>query len=180
MSELHTSLSKLQAELPEGERLYLHREFPRYAVTDHGRIYSSIVNRFLRPIQMGNYLGVQLVDGLARRRHRYIHRLVLEAVSGPCPEGMEARHLNGDRYDNRARNLAWGTRQENAEDQLRHGTRLYGDRNPMAKLTSAQVAEIRMMVQAGSSQRAAVKRFGVSPMTVSRIVRGEAWVGGAA
>ena len=176
MSDLNAAL----AQLEEGEHVYRHLEFPSYAMTDHGRVYSFIVGRFLSPIKMGRYLGFQLrhIDG--GTRNRYVHRLVLEAVAGPCPEGMEARHLNGDRYDNRAENLAWGTRQENAADQARHGTTLRGTRNPMAKLTEAQVAHIRSLVRDGAVQRRVARQFNVSPMTVSRIVRGETWVGGAA
>lgn len=49
-----------------------------------------------------------------------VHRLVLLAFVGPCPEGMECRHLNGVRADCRLENLAWGTRDENVEDRRRH------------------------------------------------------------
>lgn len=56
------------------------------------------------------------------RKTRYFHRLVLEAFIGPCPEGMECRHLDGDAGNNRLENLAWGTPIENGEDKVRHGT----------------------------------------------------------
>jgi HNH endonuclease len=46
------------------------------------------------------------------RKACYVHRLVLEAFAGPCPEGAEPRHLNGDRADNRwPQNLEWVTDQ---------------------------------------------------------------------
>lgn len=53
---------------------------------------------------------------------REIHRLVQEAFVGPCPPGLEVRHLNGNPADNRAENLKYGTRQENVQDMLAHGT----------------------------------------------------------
>lgn len=53
---------------------------------------------------------------------RYVHQLVLSAFVGPRPEGMIARHLNGDPTDNRPENLAWGTHSENNYDAVRHGT----------------------------------------------------------
>jgi hypothetical protein len=53
---------------------------------------------------------------------RYIHRLVLEAFVGPCPDGMQCRHLDGDRANNCLSNLAWGTPEENQRDRIRHGT----------------------------------------------------------
>jgi hypothetical protein len=171
---------RIQIPVENGESTYVHPEFPRYRITTNGRLYSLRAKRFLKPIAMGNYQGFQLVDANGSLKKRYLHRLVLEAVIGPCPAGMEARHLNGDRYDNRADNLAWGTHQENVDDKRRHGTTLHGSRNPMAKLTEVQADEIRRMVADGHQQREAAARFNVSPMTVSRIVRRQAWVGDAA
>jgi len=176
-----TTLAPLPAphnpDLLDGETAHQHPEFPLYLITSAGRVFSVRSDRFLRPLQMGKYLGLQISNAEGNLAKRYVHRLVLEALTGPCPAGMEARHLNGQRHDNRACNLAWGTHQENVADQRGHGTALIGSRNPMAKLTWDQVREIRAMVQAGSTQRQAVDRFGVSPMTVSRIVRGTAWTG---
>ena len=54
------------------------------------------------------------------RCHEYVHRLVLETFVGPRPDGMEARHLNGDCQDNRVENLIWGTPLENGADKIRH------------------------------------------------------------
>lgn len=69
----------------------------------------------------GGYLNVCL-SGLARRRTRAVHLLVLEAFDGPRPAGLVARHMNGNHLDNRAENLQWGTACENLRDQVRHGT----------------------------------------------------------
>jgi len=49
-----------------------------------------------------------------------VHRLVLEAFHGPCPEDMEGCHNNGDRRDCRLANLRWDTREANHRDKLRH------------------------------------------------------------
>jgi hypothetical protein len=51
-----------------------------------------------------------------------VHALVLLAHTGPRPEGMVVRHLNGDPADNRLANLAYGTYVENQADAVRHGT----------------------------------------------------------
>ena len=42
-----------------------------------------------------------------------VHRAVLLAWVGPCPEGCEADHLNGNNTDNRLCNLQWVTKSEN-------------------------------------------------------------------
>jgi hypothetical protein len=52
----------------------------------------------------------------------YIHQLVLRAFVGPCPDGQEIRHLDGNSMNNRLDNLQYGTRSENFLDTVRHGT----------------------------------------------------------
>ncbi len=59
----------------------------------------------------------------------FAHRAVLLAFVGPCPEGMEACHNNGDPLDNRVENLRWDTRSNNTLDKVAHGT------HPMASKT---------------------------------------------
>lgn len=89
-----------------------------YLVSDAGRVMSTRREqvRILRPGRLRKgYLGVNL-----GRSYR-VHRLVLEAFVGPCPEGQEARHLNGDPADNRLENLAWGTSSENKADMIAMG-----------------------------------------------------------
>jgi HNH endonuclease/NUMOD4 motif-containing protein len=50
-----------------------------------------------------------------------VHRVVAAAFLGPRPAEHEVRHLNGQKTDNRAENLAWGTAKENAADRQAHG-----------------------------------------------------------
>jgi len=59
---------------------------------------------------------------LGRGKGRYVHRLILEVFVGPCPDGMECRHLDGNPQNNRLDNLAWGTPEENCEDREKHRT----------------------------------------------------------
>ena len=53
---------------------------------------------------------------------RWVHRLVLEAFVGPCPDGMEACHANGNPADNCLPNLRWDSRSANSKDSVRHRT----------------------------------------------------------
>ena len=92
-----------------------------YQVSSMGRVRSLISGKILRPGRASShYLTVSL-----RGKTRTVHRLVIESFTGPCPEGMECCHVNGDRLDNRACNLRWDTRTENNRDLLRHGTHHY-------------------------------------------------------
>jgi hypothetical protein len=67
------------------------------------------------------YLSVGLYATGREETHR-IHNVVLIAFVGPRPQGMVARHLDGDPTNNRLDNLCWGTSSENNIDQVRHGT----------------------------------------------------------
>lgn len=154
---------------------YNHPDFPEYLIAASGRVFSLRSGRFLKPGRMGRYLGSTITHADGSLVKRYMHRLVLEAVVGPCPPQMEARHLNGDRHDNRAINLVWGTHKQNENDKLAHGTPPRGSRNGQAKLTWDQARQIRALGQAGMVQRRIAEQFNVSLMTVNRIVRGESW-----
>ena len=77
--------------------------------------------KVLSPATHRGYLAVRLRNA-SRDRTVKVHTLVLEAFVGPKPDGLEARHLNGNSTDNRADNLVWGTRSENNLDRVAHGT----------------------------------------------------------
>jgi hypothetical protein len=64
-------------------------------------------------------------EGVSRTKK--VHQLVLQAFVGDCPDGLQTRHLNGKRNDNRLSNLAWGTAAENMADIERHGKRRRGE-----------------------------------------------------
>lgn len=57
----------------------------------------------------------------AVHHHVQVHRLVLEAFVGPCPQGMTCLHYNDVADDNRLENLRWGTYSDNMYDCVRNG-----------------------------------------------------------
>ena len=61
----------------------------------------------------------------ATKLRRGVHQLVLLAFVGPCPEGLEVLHRDGDTHNNRLSNLKYGTRKENQADVRRHGNNHY-------------------------------------------------------
>lgn len=99
-----------------------------YDVSDMGRVRSHSrlsQGRDLRQHITAGYHRVSLCawDLGRQKKAHLVHRLVLTAFVGPCPEGMEALHINGNSSDNRLCNLRWGTRAENVADQVAHGAR---------------------------------------------------------
>ncbi len=105
-----------------------------------------------------------------------VHTLVLNAFVGPCPEGMECCHNDGDFTNNYVDNLRWDTHQENQRDMVKHGTTNFmpGEIHPNAKLTVEQVREIRKMYASGEwSQKRLAEHFGVS--SIQSILEGKVW-----
>ncbi len=63
---------------------------------------------------------------MLRRNGQYVtvgvHVLMALVFLGPCPEGMQVCHNNGDGFDNRITNLRYDIPSNNNLDQVRHGT----------------------------------------------------------
>ena len=107
-----------------------------------------------------------------------LHRLVLEAFVGPCPEGMECLHGDGNPENNYISNLRWGTHKENGLDRKKHGRKenaVRGSSHPHAKLSEENVAEIFALQRAGVSQVGIAKRFLVHQSAISRILARKRW-----
>jgi len=105
-----------------------------------------------------------------------VHHWVLIAFGLPRPDGMEVRHKNGNRQDNRLENLSWATHVENEHDKIEHGTRCYGEDHGCSRLTEIEVREIvRQIDDCGTSFRQLAKRFGVSEATIQHIAYGKTW-----
>lgn len=91
----------------------------------------------------GGYRYVSLHrDGQIMRR---VSVLVAEAFLGPRPDGMVVCHNNGVPHDDRVANLRYDTPKMNSADQEIHGTRLRGERHPQARLSDADVEDIRRL-----------------------------------
>ena len=123
-----------------------------------------------------NYSIIKLVRGGARKTLK-VHRIVLNAFVGARPTGMLCRHLDGNKRNNNLSNLCWGTYNENAEDQFKHGTAATGERHGNSKLDDSDVLEIRRDYvriyrnRTNASELAA--RYGVSVSAIQNVVSGK-------
>ena len=104
-----------------------------------------------------------------------VHQVILLTFEGPCPDGLQARHLNGDETDNRRVNLKWGTPKENGEDRVRHGTALRGRENGFSKLDETQVCKIKRRIARGDSYKKIAADFQVCLGTIGHIATGRNW-----
>ncbi|MER9628363.1 NUMOD4 motif-containing HNH endonuclease [Mesorhizobium sp. M0296] len=131
----------------------------------------KLKGRVLRP---GRTPSGHLTVAIGKGNSRHVHVLVLTAFKGPCPPGMEGLHGDDDPANNRLENLRWGTRSNNLVDAIENGKRGIGSRSYQAKLTEADVADIKANYSHLSSEKVA-SIFGVSGAAIRQIRSGKAW-----
>jgi hypothetical protein len=143
----------------------------RYEVSDHGRVKSLRRRKssggLLTQFGRAGYLSVMLCVNGSGKIH-LIHRLVLLAFVGPCPDGKEGAHKDGDPANNRLTNLYWATKKENAADKERHGKFRRAMRS-LRRLSPAERAFIRDNRSMKRAELAAMLGVGVD--TIRRHAR---------
>lgn len=133
-----------------------------YSVSSHGRIRrdkasSGAVKGRILKTRKGHlgHLRVDLSNGPVAHSH-LVHRVVLTAFVGPCPEGMEALHGDGVPGNNRVENLRWGTRHENRMDSVLHGTHRNSRKTHCKRGHSLSGANLRVRPSRGGSSRTCI------------------------
>jgi hypothetical protein len=150
-----------------------------YMVSNLGRIWSTNCNR---PLSCGpNSKGYSQV-GLTingKTDTRKVHRIVMHAFVGPCPEGYQVNHINGARTDNRLSNLEYVTPSENVRhsvDVLGNQLGGHGEANSQAKLTEETVREIRRRWSTGRYTKKQIAHdLGLNRQHVTKIVNRICW-----
>lgn len=177
--------------------------YPNYRIGDDGSVWSrrvkgsgskgkkSRIGPWWKMKPGGDWKGVMLFacNGDAKGKMWQVHILVLTAFSGNRPSGTlyngwsEARHLDGNRENNQAVNLQWGTRKQNAADRAKHGVTqkgkpgLKGSKHPRSKLTEEVVRLMRRLYKPRGKWNYITlgKRFGVGAGAVESAVTGNTW-----
>lgn len=165
-----------------------------YQVSDHGRIRSS--ERFVdvapsnqAPLGYKRRIRSRILKpGLGQdgrqsvtlwKRHKSIqimvHRAVLLSFEGPCPDGMEGCHGDGNAGNNRLSNLRWDTPVNNNADKRRHGTHLQGSMLSWAVLKEDDIPIIKAAFRSGETQTSIAARYGVLQPAISRAISGKRW-----
>ena len=152
----------------------------RYQASNEGRIRS--VDRYVRVVPHG-VEAKRLIKGQILKPGRYcksghvsvvlghnangspVHQLVALTFIGPCPDGMEVCHNDGDPTNNAVSNLRYDTRTENIKDVYRQGGR-------WRKLSAGDVMEIRAQLETGARGADIAKARGLSQSLISAIKTG--------
>jgi hypothetical protein len=150
----------------------------RYEVSDQGRVRSldhrvrlvahgvetsrRSPGKILRP---GPRKSGHLTVAIGKGNSRGVHQLVMEAFVGPCPDGMEIAHNDGDPTNNWIGNLRYDTKSNNNRDRIHHGA---------TQLSPADVDRIRREAPGalyGGKKRLA-DELGVNACTISDVLAG--------
>lgn len=155
-------------------------DFPGYEVSNLGNVRSWLrrgVSNELRveplilsPGTSGNGYKLVVLTAEGVPYTRMVHQIVAGAFIGERPPGHVTRHLDGNKHNNTAENLAYGTHSDNRHDAVRHGYK------HKKKLTYQLAEEIRKLYKTGEySQRVLGEKFGVDQSHVANILAGRAW-----
>lgn len=155
----------------------------RYEVSDLGRVRSLIGKTRKRHhprvmsggIDRHGYRYVNLVTGPRQYSSQRVSVLVLNAFIGPRPNELHmSAHRDADRQNNTLVNLRWATQSENEADKTPLGLKVEGEKHYAAKLTAADIPEIRERLKS-ESQQIVADAYGVSRQAIAQIVSGRSW-----
>lgn len=142
MGRVRSTVQKLPMAVLHGERE--QKEVLHQGVASKGLMY--VVLRHRNESREGKQLA----------RRFYVKELVAEAFVGPAPAGMEARHANGDKSDNRLSNLCFYPKEERVGQ----------------KLTAKDVEDIRA---SAFKQVVLAKMYNVTQGAISQIIHSKIW-----
>ena len=111
------------------------------------------------------------------RKNVSAHRLSYELTYGEIPDGMDVCHTCDNPCCVNPLHLFIGTRQENIDDRERKGRNNppRGENHEKAKLTEADVLELRTKRKQGKSFGELAKEYGVCKKTIQDAVSGKNW-----
>ena len=153
----------------QSDRWKMIPSWPGYQASTSGQIRSRRTDKVLSTATKKGKHPYQRVHLSSNGKAKYVlvHRLILETFIGPCPDGLQALHLDDNPRNNQIENLKWGTAKENHSSINRKGSS-----NGRSKLTEAQVIAIR---QSSKSHADEARCHGVSDTTIQNIRNLRLW-----
>lgn len=149
-----------------------------YEVSDCGRVRSfkhGACPIILKQGRNRRYPAVSLCRSGKNKSKPSVHRLVLEAFCGPCPEGCQGSHIDDDPNNNHISNLVWESAKKNIGRKISRGIGI-GENHPSSKLHESDVLHaIDLYNGGGWSYRTIGDEIGVHACTIADIIKGRTW-----
>jgi hypothetical protein len=160
------------------EKWEIIKSHPYYLVSDYGRVMRVVEGSNTYPgrilkIRTNNH-GYACVS-LAKRKQP-IHKLVMEAFIGPCPNGKEVNHKDGNKKNSCLENLEYVTRQQNTQHAYDIGLiNREGEKNGRAKLKEGEVWLIKKLCRKNIKYKIIQRMFNISDSCIWAIKFGHNW-----
>lgn len=147
-----------------------------YLVSRWGQVFSLISDKVLKPgAHTRGYVQLTLCKN-GRYYNKLVHRLVMEAFVGPCPEGMQVNHKDGDKLNNCLSNLEYVTKSENEKHAHKTGLKNQaGSLNGYSFFIEKDIPIIRQRYSDGETQQFIADDYGVCRETIRAIVNRKNW-----
>ena len=158
--------------------------FPGYEISDMGRVRSFYKRAWRDWEQVAE--PQRILKGAYKKREGYhfvslrrlgvsytrpTHQLVLEAFVGPCPDGQESCHNDGDPRNNYLSNLRYDTHLENMHDAIEHGSQI----GKIGSLSEQDVVSIRTRFTNGELATTLADEYGFSQNHIQCICSGASY-----
>lgn len=151
----------------------------------NNKTFTNDVDRFLDKVAftLSNcwyWIGCLDQLGYGHVGYKRAHRWSWELHNGEIPKGMNVLHKCDVRSCVNPDHLFLGTQKDNVLDMIKKGRHKcvpkYGEDNPMSVLTKKLAIKIRKDFSTGRYKQIELsKKYKVSPMTISRLLRGISW-----
>lgn len=145
-----------------------------YSISEFGIVRNDLTGKSLKiRVDSKGYHKCNLYDGHGNTKGFLAHRLVaMYFLPQPSTLQIQVNHIDGNPMNNHHSNLEWCTPKENSEHAVKIGLFPRGETHHYAKITDAQINEIRFMYNTGQYfQHEIAKMFGINQSEISRYVR---------
>ena len=143
--------------------------YEHYMISNHGRVRNDR-NMILRGgYDNRNYHIINLSINGIKTIHK-VHRLVMIAFIGPCPDNHEVHHIDSNPKNNCLSNLVYVTHKTNMQESMQ------GIKNHQAVMTPDDVRQLRYLYRTTSkSIRTLSEEFDIGYSTARNIIKGVTW-----
>jgi hypothetical protein len=127
------------------------------------------------------YGMMRLLDASRQQKVITAHRIAHTLVYGTIPQGegycgTVIRHSCDNRVCCNPFHLSPGSQRDNMQDAVTRGRTARGEKQPLSKLTEAQVLEIRKSYSAGGvTQSQLAQKYGVIQQAIQLVVTRKRW-----